>query len=130
MLVAASRCGRFALRPEVGSGFDLRRLASSRPLVDVQYLGSQLADSLQSDPEGTASAVAGSLDPQGRRALLSGLFPAGEATVRNLEDTYVDKIFEQADFKDGNGLLDRCSTIKWCTATTRSISFFKRLKVA
>ena len=89
------------------NSFGAQRLASSRPRSDPQILGVQLSDALQDDPDHTATSVAGCLEPGSRQALLRALIPAANTTVKNLEDTYVDRLFRQADFKDGNGLLDR-----------------------
>lgn len=84
----------------------LKNWASSRPRSDPQILGGLVADSLQNgDAELTATAIADSLEPSGREALLRALVPTATSA---LEDKYVDVIFRQADFKDGNGLLDRC----------------------
>ena len=85
----------------------LQRTASSRPRSDPQALGGLVADSLNDDPEVTAAAIASSLEPASKQALLKALVPAAASAVSDLGDEYVDGIFREADFKDGNGLLDR-----------------------
>ncbi|KAK9786799.1 hypothetical protein WJX73_004081 [Symbiochloris irregularis] len=89
-----------------GSASTFRQLGS-RPRSDPEVLGSQLAESLHKDPEGTAAALTAALDSESRRTLLTALFPTADASVRDLDDDYVDTVFKQADFKHGDGLLDR-----------------------
>ena len=86
---------------------DVQRLASSRPRNDPQILGGLVADSLHDDPDSAAAAIAASIEPAGKQALLRALAPTATTPVQKLEDVYVDRIFKQADFRNGDGLLDR-----------------------
>lgn len=88
------------------SAIQIRQLGS-RPQNDPEVLGSQLAESFHKDPEGTVSALTAALDQESRHHLLIALFPTADSSVRDLDDEYVDTVFKQADFKDGDGLLDR-----------------------
>lgn len=83
------------------------RSASSRPRNDPQAVGGLVADSLQQDADTTAAAIASQLDPLSKQALLKALAPGEASTVQSLEDVYVESILKQADFKDGDGLLNR-----------------------
>ena len=112
MLSSAGRCRAQALTLLLRSSAVTCRLHGSRARNDPHELGSQLADSLQDDPEGTASALTASLDPHSRRALLAALVPSADSKVRDLDEEYVDTVFKQADFKDGDGLLDRSALIE------------------
>lgn len=88
------------------------RSASSRPRNDPQAVGGLVADSLQQDADTTAAAIASQLDPLSKQALLKALAPGEASTVQSLEDVYVESILKQADFKDGDGLLNRCYLLR------------------
>ena len=91
MLATASRLLYNSLRSYCPTSvqLDIQRLASSRPRNDPYALGGLVSDSLQGDPDLTATAIVECLEPASKQALLRALVPAAAPRVKDLEDDYV-----------------------------------------